>query len=357
MVKLKAVGDITLVTKSKTSPFEQVLEAFSDKDILFGNLETVLSNRGKRAQKSILLHNDPEKAKLLKDAGFDVLNLANNHIMDLGIDGLNETLDVLDRNKLSFTGVRNPKYTQGRALIQGTNMALGFLGYYAYGFEDIQRRYAINKINDFDIVKDIIDLKAHCNVVIVSLHWGVESVFYPSPKQIELARKLIDAGASIILGHGARVPQGIERYKHGLIAYSLGNFQFDFDHEIVLTNKLSEAFILSVNINQNGVESYDILPVRIDWEYVPHMMEGEEREEFLSFISKISKTITEGRVTKGWWFEQIASTFLLTNMYSWRIRVKRYGLRHALQCIKWLTSPFVIRCYIGLVSKALRKRS
>ena len=80
LVKLLAVGDIFLQSKNGNNSFEKVKRVFKEKDILFGNLESVLSNKGKEAEKAVPLHTSPDKVKYIKDASFDVLNLANNHI-------------------------------------------------------------------------------------------------------------------------------------------------------------------------------------------------------------------------------------------------------------------------------------
>ena len=96
----------------------------------------------------------------------------------------------------------------------------------------------------------------------MSLHWGIEKAFYPSPKQVALAHKLIDSGATIILGHHPHVIQGIENYKSGLIAYSLGNFQFAFDPKECSNEnnkRTNQSFILKVRINKQEIESYDIV--------------------------------------------------------------------------------------------------
>ena len=354
-VNLKAVGDITLVTKCNSSPFEKIKNLLTNKDILLGNLETVLSTKGIKAEKAIILHNNPEKVKYLKDAGFDILNLANNHITDLGIAGFNETLDVLNKSNMRFFGVSNSKFPEKHAIMEKQGSRLGFLGYSESGYKNIQNGIVVNNICEQKIVNDIKALKELCDVVVVSLHWGIESVFYPSPEQIELARIIIDKGASAVLGHGPRVNQGIEEYKHGLIAYSLGSFQFDFDHEIVLTEKLSESLILSMNMSKSGIEDYEIIPLKIDGDYVPRAMGAEERERFLVFISNISKPITDGKINKSWWFEQIGHTFITTNMYSWRTRITRYGLKHLLQCVKWLISPFILKCYAGIIRNNLKQ--
>ena len=349
-LKLIAVGDICLKTKNNIPPFENVKKAFRDKDILFGNLETVLSNRGKEVEKAISLHASPDKVKYLKAAGFDILNVANNHIMDLGWEGFNDTLEVLNRNNLKFIGAGNQKFNNSYALVERKGIKLGFLGYYSGGFGDIKKGVFINRIND-DIYRDIKNLKLKCDVVIVSLHWGIENVFYPSPKQIKLARNLIDAGSSLILGHHPHVVQGIERYKNGLIVYSLGNFQFIADRK-----KNRSSVILTAKINKNGIEDYNIIPVKIDENFIPCVMNNQDTQEMLSFIDKISLPIIEERLNEKRWFEEISREHLVGNMKSWIVRIKKYGIKHLLQCIKWLISPFTVKCYLGLLRQRLRKK-
>ena len=349
-IKLMAVGDIFLKTRDNKSPFEKVQNIFENKDILFGNLETVLSTEGKKKEKAVLLYIAPEKVKYLKDVNFDVLNLANNHIMDLGVAGFNKTLEVLMKNNLQFIGVSNNKYNLDYIIIEKRGMKLGFLGYSNSGFVLPEKNICINKLKLKNILKDIKFIKQKCDFAIVSLHWGIENVFYPSPQQIEFAHKLIDVGATIILGHHPHVIQGIEKYKNGLIAYSLGNFQFN---PFVSQSPNNHSFILTIELTKNGLENYNITPIKIDSNFVPVPV-IEEQEEILSFISRVSHNINDGIITWRWYFEQIASEYLSGNMKSFINRIKRFGFKHFLQCIRWLISPFVIKCYIGFLLKKLK---
>ena len=75
----------------------------------------------------------------------------------------------------------------------------------------------------------------------------------------------------------------------------------------------------------------------------------------LSFIDRISQPIIEGKVNEKWWFEEIAKEHLAGNMKSWIVRIKKYGIKHLLQCIKWLISPFIVKCYLGLLRRRIRK--
>ena len=349
-LKLIAVGDIFLETKENTSPFGRVKEVFHNKDILFGNLETVLSNRGKKAEKSVLLYASPQNVEYLKESGFDILNIANNHILDLGLKGFNETLEVLHQNDLAFIGAGNRKFGQSYAIIEKKGLKLVFLGYYQGGSRNFKKGIFINKIDKNYIVADIKNLKSQCDIIVISLHWGIENVFYPSPKQIKLARNLIDDGATVILGHHSHVVQGIERYQNGLIVYSLGNFQFLADREI---NK--KSIILYVEINKNVIEDYRIIPVKINEDFMPYVLNYQKSQEMLSFIDRISQPIIEGRVNKKCWFEEIAKEHLVGNMKSWIVRIKKYGIKHLFKCIKWLISPFTVRCYLGLVRRIIKK--
>ena len=350
-LRLIAVGDICLKTKNNMHPFENVKSAFRDKDILFGNLETVLSNQGKEVEKAVLLHASPEKVEYLKDAGFDILNVANNHIMDLGWGGFNDTLEVLNRNDLKFIGAGNQKFNHSYTIVERKGIKLGFLGYYEGGFKNFKKGVFIDRVNENEISAGIKHLKSKCDVVIVSLHWGIENIFYPSPKQIKLARNLIDAGSSLVLGHHPHIVQGIERYKNGLIVYSLGNFQFIADRE-----KNRSSVILTVRINKNGIEDYKIIPVKIDENLIPCVMNNQNTQEMLSFINKISLPIIEERLNEKRWFEEISREHLVGNMKSWIVRIKKYGIKHLLQCIKWLISPFTVNCYLGLLRQRLKKR-
>ena len=349
-LRLMAVGDISLQTRNDRHPFENVKEVFKRKDILFGNLETVLSSKGEKAKKSVLLYSPPENVKYLKDADFDVLNIANNHILDLGVEGVENTLDMLNKNCLNFIGANKDKSISNHLILERNGIKLGFLGYTIGRFK-VSEGISINKLKEKEIVADIESIKDKCDFVIVSLHWGTENIFYPSPKQIDLAHNLVDHGASLILGHHPHVVQGIEEYKNGLIAYSLGNFQFNPKLSQSKTNK---SVILCVEFNEMGIKKYEIIPVEIDNDFLPMVIEGQAKDEMLHFVSEISRRVSSGEVTSKGWFEEIAGEYLSGNMRSYAIRIKRYGIMHFIECGIWLLTPFCIRCYAGIIRRRLK---
>lgn len=351
LVTLMAVGDISLETLGGKPPFNLIKPAFAGKDVLFGNLETVLTTRGTPVEKAVVLNTSPDKVLHLKEAGFDVLNVANNHILDMGAEGLRETLKVLNEHGLHFIGVRNGDFDRSWAVIEIGGKRLGFLGYYEGGGDVPKEGIYINKIGPVDVLADIEFLRPKCDFVIVSLHWGIEKVFYPSPKQVALARRLIDAGATVVLGHHPHVIQGIETYRAGLIAYSLGNFQFEFDPEECSNGRnkrTNQSFILTIKLGDGGVQSYDIVSVEITEDWVPHVPAKETQDKIRVFISWVSEPLQRENITESWWFEQIAGEYLGGNLKSFGRRIKRYGVKHLLECIRWLGSPFCLKCYLAL---------
>ncbi|KKG99369.1 poly-gamma-glutamate biosynthesis protein [Methanosarcina mazei] len=349
-LKLMAVGDITLQTKNNEHPFKYVMNVFENNDILFGNLETVLSATGKEAKKSVVLKSSPESINYLNEAGFNILNISNNHILDLGLEGFKNTLSLLDENKLEYIGAGFEKSSLNSAVIERNGIKLGFLGYTIGRFK-VPEEISISKIKEKKIISDIELIKGKCDFVVVSLHWGTENVFYPSPKQIELAHELIDHGATLILGHHPHVLQGIEKYKNGLIAYSLGNFQFDCKLSQSSTN---DSIILCVEFDKNGINDFQIIPVVINEVFAPIQVEGEVKEKISNFIFQISKPFIDEKITNKWWFEEIGEEYLIGNINSYVTRIMKYGIIPLFECMIWFLTPFCIQCYIGILRKNIK---
>jgi poly-gamma-glutamate synthesis protein (capsule biosynthesis protein) len=101
--------------------------------------------------------------------------------------------------------------------------------------------------------------RRRADAVIVSLHWGIEYARQPQESQRRIARRLIKAGADLVLGHHTHTPQPVERYRNGLIAYSLGNFVFDSHAEAG-----RRGLLLRCRLSVNGVEDHEAIPIRIE---------------------------------------------------------------------------------------------
>jgi len=350
-IRLTAVGDIWVRAANHQYPFGKVGHLLEGKDVLFGNLETTLSDTGEPAEKHHVIFTCPDAARYLKEAGFDVMSVANNHSGDLGVEGFRNTLSALERQGILAVGGSATEDRQEPVILERNGISIGFAGY-TIGKLAISREISVNRLVEEDVLRDIVSLKGRCDHIAVSLHWGTEMAYYPSPEQIDLAHRLIDTGATLILGHHPHTMQAIERYHGGLIAYSLGMFQFEprWPHNIS-----REAIMLSVDLQKNGVVGgHETVPLIIDDDFIPRPAEGAMAEEIQNFLSEISRPVAEGRLTRSRWFEEIAPVYMKMNLESYRYRIRRKGLFPLLEMGAWFFTPFCLKCCAGLVRRIFR---
>lgn len=351
-VRLRAVGDVLLWTRNGKKPFDLIQHELRQKDLLFGNLETVLSESGAASRKRWVNTNPPEAGVYLRDAGFDILSVANNHTLDLGREGFEQTLDVLEAHGITYVGgVRGSSPQQG-LVIERNGIAFGFLAYTSGMFRS-PPGVTVSRLKESRIIGEIAALKARCDIVVVSLHWGIENVYYPSPDQVRLAHSLIESGASLILGHHSHTIQGLERYNDGLIAYSLGNFQFDTE---LFKDRIKSSMILSVDFDRHGIQDYTVIPCIINENFQPEVAGGRAREAIEGWIRESSDRIQNGGITRKWWFEEVGEEYLTYNLESYRYRIRHHGIAPLIECGVWLVTPFCLNCYAGVIRKRLRQR-
>ncbi len=210
--------------------FRDVMSGLADADLVFGNLEAPLSMRGRQegSLASMQLRGDPGYAAALRAAGFTVLNVANNHAVQHGAEVFRDSVDAVQRAGIAVCGVRGTApWTSAPVTLIAAGRRVGVLGYCLrprqYGNDTPPYAEGTPEGMEADIAR----LRAESDAVIVSLHWGEEFVPVPSVDETRLGRSLIDAGASIVLGHHPHVVRPVESYRDGIIAYSLGNFVGD----------------------------------------------------------------------------------------------------------------------------------
>ena len=286
-VTLDAVGDIMLartvgeqvLAKGPQIVFAGVQSVLDSADIRVGNLECAITGRNQSEQKSYTLKAPPETAKALSLAGFDLLSLANNHAMDYGYAGLQDTQSNLDQYKIATVGAGiNATAAHTPVIIERNGLRLAFLSYLDVipeisGFDPhtwiaTKTGPGIAWADPAQIKADVLAAKRKADLVIVLLHGGIEitSVINNITNEQRLeAHTAILSGASVVIGSHPHVLQQIERYHGGLIAYSLGNFVFDQYQGVA-----DATIILRVVLDRDGVKSYDYVPVLIE-NGLPHV--------------------------------------------------------------------------------------
>ncbi len=231
------IGDIAFTGLLSDEPeknaerFKEVSKILSGSDLVFANLEVPVGAGKSVNQHKKLIHSSlPEPTEnLLKLLNISCVSLANNHIYDYTMPGLESTIGLLDKLGINFTGAGwLDKHTEP-VIIETEKKKIAFVAYVDATTNPGVANYPDLKINDFNFEKvfqDISSLRSQADQIICSIHWGVDYSFYPSLSQREIARKLIDAGADVIMGHHPHTIQPFEKYGHGIIFYSLGGLSF-----------------------------------------------------------------------------------------------------------------------------------
>jgi len=301
-IELCVVGDILLdrgvaekIQDDYDYPYRKVKKVLEKADITLGNLECPITSGGTPALKRpiITFKADPKSAEAIKKAGFDVLNLANNHTMDYGIEGIINTMNTLDYADINFIGAGlNYKEARKPSYIQKKGCRIGFLGYSVFppeGYISLADTPDVAKVDVDTLEDEVKSAKENCDFLIVSFHWGKEYEFYAGKMQKNLAHIVIDNGGDIVIGHHPHVLQGIEAYKNGLIFYSLGNFVFDRQ----IQSGTDETIIVNFKIKDRKLEGAEIIPVKIR-DCQPHIAVDKEAE----YILKRLKMYSAGMNTK-----------------------------------------------------------
>jgi poly-gamma-glutamate synthesis protein (capsule biosynthesis protein) len=267
--------------------FQHVAEILRGADVRFGNLECTLSESGlsRRDYHSIQMRGHPAYLTGLKDVGFEVLNLANNHSMQHGKEPFRETVRMLDASGILPCGVGADDFKVCvPAILERNGLKVAFLGYSLRPRQYFTEAPLYAEGESEQILADVRKARAASDCVIVSLHWGDEFIDRASPEEVSLARSIIDAGAGLIVGHHPHVLRGVERRGNGYIVYSLGNFVCD----MLWDEPLRETAILDCRLTPEGVTDLRLIPARINDNYQPVPLQGAAADILSARIEKLS---------------------------------------------------------------------
>jgi poly-gamma-glutamate synthesis protein (capsule biosynthesis protein) len=316
-MSLVAVGDVMLGTwvvplldsAGSAYPFAATKNILQAADIAVANLEAPFTDRGEQVKdKQFTFRVPPRHARGLKESGFDLLHLANNHILDYGPEGLFDTIATLDSLSLSYVGAGENIAAAYRPVIvtrenaSGEKLRFGFLGFSLTHPEDyyagknkpgtafpFRERY----------IAALDSLAPQVDIMVVSFHWGAEKMVKPKPYQIDLAHTAIAHGADLVLGHHPHVLQSLELYRprpgapQGLIAYSLGNFAFGSYSPSSRT-----SIILKCVLDASGVLYARCLPINVyndEVEFQPQFLQGTAATAVIDSLNSLSRHLNNGQ--------------------------------------------------------------
>lgn len=290
-VTMVAVGDIMLsraVAKRMQRhgygyPFASTSDFVRMADIAFGNLETPITAGPEVLPYEMSFRADIEAAAALRDAGFDVLSLANNHTPNFGETGLADTFRYLDEVGVAYAGAgSNRGEAAAPAFITVKGITFAFL---AYGesrivptdYEAGENRAGIAFMRIEEMRKAVLSAQELADIVIVSMHAGDEYEPLPNDSQIAFAHAAIDAGAEMVIGHHPHVVQPAEVYKGKYILYSLGNFIFDQMWSL----DTRQGMISRAIFTSKGLSEITFHPIRIEDYAQPRFLDDESGAQVL----------------------------------------------------------------------------
>ena len=255
-------------------PFVKIKEHLSQANLLFGNLEGPISNRGVKVGSIYSFRFSPTSSMALRQAGFDVLSLANNHMLDYQAIALQDTMANLQQAGIDYVGAGfNEQEAFSLKIKEVQGIKVGFLAFENLGptnWKAGENRTGMAWVGwDFSKAKEIISQsKQQVDILVVSLHAGQEYQVLPDEFQKAFDEMAIDAGADLVIGHHAHVVQPLEKYKNGWIAYSLGNFVFDQ----FFSKQTMESAILRVEIKDKKISNAILEKVQLNKYYQPELI-------------------------------------------------------------------------------------
>ena len=283
-ISFSAVGDIMMGSNypddTKLPPnngehiFEKVRD-FLQGDIVFGNLEGPITDvnitkKCNQMGKCYVFRTPPRYSSLLKEAGFDILNLANNHSLDFGVEGMLDTARNLDRIGIYSFGQTGKSWI----IIKKKGLNIGFIG--------VASSSCCLHVKEIKKITSIVKkLKKRTDILIVSVHGGAEglsAMHVPYGDEVYLeenrgdmrkfSHAMIENGADVIFGHGPHTVRGLELYKKKLIVYSLGNFLGYLGFNT--SGHLKYTYIINLELTPSGNPTMiSIIPIKLTPQVVP----------------------------------------------------------------------------------------
>lgn len=257
-------------------PWGDTLEVFRKADVRFCNLECALSDRGSPwsiTPKTFHFRTDARNVDVLARAGIDAVSLANNHILDFEVEGLFDTIAILDGSGIAHAGAgRDLSEAQRPARMRVRDRTIAF-----FAFTDNEPAWEAgpSEPGTFYLPVDpsddrvrrflgrVAEASREADLVVVSAHWGPNWGYEPPEEHVALAHALIEAGTGVVFGHSPHVFRGVEIHRGFPILYSTGDFVDDYAVDEVERNDQSFLFVVAMDADGTGIVDLALYPTTI----------------------------------------------------------------------------------------------
>lgn len=353
---LIAVGDIALFgsvaeviasTEGYTLP-ENIKSLFAGCDLRIGNLEVMLTDSPpKTGSIGGFITGLPSSVKLLTDADFNIVTIANNHARDGHLSGMIQCRLLLEEHGiLSCGGGQSLDQARSPAIIEVKGVKIGVISYCDNFRVDANaaENVAPAPVLDDLIESDIRDLRSKVDLVILQLHWGWEFSFYPLLNYRNRARRFAEIGADLVLCHHAHVLMGVEVWGRSLIAHGLGNFIFPPDEYLFSGHPWTlRSIAIKVHFDKSSALRSEIIPIVIDDSGFPSIATGNCADEILGGVARASIRLCDDELLA--WVERDRT---VREMIAFVTNLQKSDPANAQEWSLQLHSPFINQLVINL---------
>jgi len=291
-------NEIFLKNGQEDSIFNGVKNIFSSADIAIVNLECPLTTHDKPIKKSgPCLKADPDSINGLLNIGISVFSLANNHIMDYGPQGLEETLSLIADKKALFVGAGKNLESARKVLnIQKNGYQIALISAAEHEFSIAQEDYpGANPFEPFDTLNDIRKSKLEADLTIVLYHGGIEHYRYPSPSLQKLCRKMVENGADVVICQHSHCIGAHENYEGGHIIYGQGNLLFDYSNNPMW----QEEMVVKIFLEDKNL-SVEFIPI-VKKDFAIDVADDDDKENIITSFKERSNNLSNNDFIKNEW--------------------------------------------------------
>ena len=305
-MKFVICGDMSVTDKSwdffdtadEKAAFGDTLPLYAEADRAIVNLECAVTESENKIKKyGPNLKAPINTALTLKKAGFTDCMLANNHVFDFGIEGLNDTVKALEEQGLEYNGIgMNYEDSRKDHVIEKDGLTVAFIAVneheYTYAIEN---RMGVRPFDEFETMDDIRKAKKKADKVIVLYHGGKEHSHYPSPRLVKACREMVRCGADAVICQHSHCIGAYEKFEGAHILYGQGNFHFVGRLDTVDWN---EGLILKMNVEKTGID-IDFVPIKAENGAI-RLANADEREIMLSQLAERNAALADGSWRDRW---------------------------------------------------------
>jgi hypothetical protein len=289
-----------IVARSPEAVYGDVLPILRGGDLRIVNLECALSGDASPVWKSgSVFKGRPEHVNGLTAVPFEVVTLGNNHVFDYGPEAFSRTLKLLSANSIRSVGAGMSAEEARRPLILDLEgVRIGIINF-SEG-EDLTSAVSGPGVFGWDVdavVESVHSIRPGVDIIFVICHGGVEYIPFPPPYLAEAFRRIAKAGADLIIGHHAHVPQGIQVCNGVPICYSLGNFVF-YQETDLFYRKM--GYLVKAGVSRTGLAHIQVIPYEIGSRCL-RLLTGDESAQFFESLKKVSLPLAnEAGITEAW---------------------------------------------------------